>query len=448
MPLTIDKEHFLAEAWRALGLRALDASKPEDRARYVSIYDREDLRELDPVDRLYQNITWSPHGSAVLFSGYRGSGKSTELSRLKHRLEEHAGAVVVYCDMTEFINMDAPPDVPDLLLATAGAFAEVVERDEALRRALPNTYWERLVGFLRGVHVNVDEVEIKGEPGGVGLGVKLALKSSPSFQRRLQEQLTGVAGALAKEVRDYYAQVVAELKRLHGDKPVVILFDSLEHIQGTGASAAEVASHIVATFNRTDLLRVPGVHVVYTVPPWLKVKAPHVIQGYDNALLLPCLKVRDQVSRAPFRPGLDALAEVVAQRFDWEKVLSRAQLDQVALASGGQFRDLFRILRGVLSSCARHNTVVATDPILAWAIAEVRNGYLPLSQADACWLAEIDRTGEAHLPDLDKLGELARLFDSHLVLTYRNGAEWYRPHPLLAEEVVKLAARVPASGAP
>lgn len=120
MPLTIDKEHFLAEAWRALGLRALDASKPEDRARYVFVYDREDLRELDPVDRLYQSITWSPHGSAVLFSGYRGSGKSTELSRLKHRLQEHAGAVVVYCDMTEFIYMDAPSDVPDLLLATAG----------------------------------------------------------------------------------------------------------------------------------------------------------------------------------------------------------------------------------------------------------------------------------------------------------------------------------------
>jgi len=441
MSLDTRDEAFVASAWRSLGLKALDPSKPEDRERYYSIYEREDLRDLDPVATLYETITWTEHGSASLFSGYRGTGKSTELLRLKRRLEEERGAVVLYCDMHDYVNLDAPPDVPDFLLATAGAFADQVERDAALKQALDKTFWPRLVDFLKSVRVQVDDVSITGEPGGVGVGLKLALKSSPTFQKRLQEQLSSVVGALAREVREYYRLVVAGLRQLHGDDvPIVVLFDSLEHIKGTSRSAADVAAHLVSTFNRSDHLRVPGVHLVFTVPPWLKVQAPEVVAAYDTSVLLPCVKVCERQSRDRFQEGLDAMKEVVTRRFEWEGVVDRQQLDRLSACSGGQFRDLFRLLQAVLRSCSRHGTLPATPEIVDWAINDVRNGYLPVPHADASWIRRIDQTGEAWLEELSDLSELARFFDSHLVLTYRNGTEWYRAHPLIADEVRRIAS--------
>lgn len=40
---------------------------------------------------------------------------------------------------------------------------------------------------------------------------------------------------------------------------------------------------------------------------------------------------------------------------------------------------------------------------------------------------------------------LARFFDTHLVLCYRNGDEWYDVHPLVSEQVCKQAAALDSS---
>lgn len=36
---------------------------------------------------------------------------------------------------------------------------------------------------------------------------------------------------------------------------------------------------------------------------------------------------------------------------------------------------------------------------------------------------------------MDDLPQLARFFDTNLVLNYRNGEDWYDVHPLLADEL-------------
>jgi hypothetical protein len=45
------------------------------------------------------------------------------------------------------------------------------------------------------------------------------------------------------------------------------------------------------------------------------------------------------------------------------------------------------------------------------------------------------KTHRAELPRADSLADLARFFDTHLVLYYRNGEEWFDVHPLIQERV-------------
>ncbi len=142
--------------------------------------------------------------------------------------------------------------------------------------------------------------------------------------------------------------------------------------------------------------------------------------------------------------ALDALERVVRARGDWARLLGpRARLDRLTLASGGYLRDLFRLLQGVLRQ-ARGGALPVEEATLDNAIHEVRNSYLPLARNDALWLSTIMGSHNTELVmhrasgshnDQNDLYNLSRFFDTHMVLCYRNGDEWYDVHPLLREEV-------------
>jgi len=102
----------------------------------VPLYEKGATSPSDPVNELQATIEWSPIESAQLFSGFRGTGKSTELRRLKAQLEkappEQGSTKVVLCDMQEYLNLTTPIDVSDFLLAVAGAFGDALKTDPAL----------------------------------------------------------------------------------------------------------------------------------------------------------------------------------------------------------------------------------------------------------------------------------------------------------------------------
>ena len=95
----------------------------------------------------------------------------------------------------------------------------------------------------------------------------------------------------------------------------------------------------------------------------------------------------------------------------------------------------------------RARTLPVPERAVETTINQIRSEFLPIANDDAQWLAEVARTHQAELQSLDRLPSLARFFDTHLVLCYRNGEEWYDVHPLVAEQVRKQAAGPESSGA-
>jgi hypothetical protein len=433
-----EQEVYLRDFYRQLdGLRPLS---PTDKA-YVDIYRRLELSASDPVEALRSTIEWSYGSSAQLFSGFRGTGKSTELRRLEVELKQADGQrEVLLCDMKDYLNLSTPVDISDFLLALAGALGEklgqVLESSQ-----LSEGVWTRLVAFLSRTRVELADLGLSGGPAELKLNLKLNLKQDPTFRQRLQQHLAGHLGALTREVHEYVEACVEELKQARGrDASLVLIIDSVEQIRGTGANGAEVADSLVNLFQvHADKLRLPQCHVVCTVPPWLKIKAPATATLYDSYQQIPCVKVRDPQGR-PFQPGLDALEQVVASRGDWGRLLKdRAQLDSLLLASGGYLRDLFRLLQVLLRS-SRGRSLPVTEERLRLGVSELRSAYLPLSIEDCRWLAEIERSRSCQLPDVERLPDLARYFDNLLILTWRNGEEWYGVHPLLVDHVREIGA--------
>ncbi|HEY1538469.1 MAG TPA: hypothetical protein VGF63_03650 [Solirubrobacteraceae bacterium] len=424
---------FLRDFFRALEDRPLD---PDDPA-YVGLYDDRDLQLEDPVELLARSIEWAPtNTSAQLLSGFRGAGKSTELRRL-HRQLTDAGYLVLLVDIFDYLSPSSPVDVTDFVMVLAGALSDALDKEKVFAKSTTHeSYWLRLKSFLQS------EVELKDVSAKlVVLDIKAGLHTDPTFRKRLQK---GVEGHFAELVRDMQAYVRETITAIPADRlgsGLVLIMDSLERIGGTITNAQDVQESLERLFTvHAESLQLPQAHVVYTVPPWLKIRAPSVSTQFSGGLqMLHPLSVRRQEDAEPDHASLHAMCRIVSKRGDWERLLGKHEvLDRLALESGGHVRDLLRLLSEIVR---RADGLPVSERAVERAITQVQSEMLPIALDDARWLQRIAVSHDASLLEISKLPRLVTFLDSHLVLCYReNGREWYDVHPLIRDEVAKLAA--------
>jgi len=103
-----------------------------------------------------------------------------------------------------------------------------------------------------------------------------------------------------------------------------------------------------------------------------------------------------------------------------------------------------RLLREGFKVIRRERSLPVSAAVVNAAIDQMRTEFLPLADEDAIWLAHIAETHEAALGKMDNLVDLTRFFDTHVVLCYRDGPEWYDVHPLIKEIACKQAVAVEA----
>lgn len=437
--MTPEERVFLRDFFRQVSDQPIG---PGD-ARYIPLYDDPDMVGDDPVELMARAIEWTPGGSVQLLSGFRGTGKSTELRRLQQRLQEE-GYLVLACDIEHYLNLSVPVDISDFLIGVSGAFSDAVSESGLLPAdLLHENYWHRLSEFLK--RIKVDDLSVTLDTGVVS--IQSNLKSDPSFKQLLQERMAGHLGALVADVQEFFGSWINALKERQGDdREVVLLVDSVEHFRGTLINAHVVQTSVESLFvSHSERLHFPHLHVVYTVPPYLKVRYSNLGSLYDpgGVHVLSALKLRNRNGDC-FQKGYDAMERVVQVRGDWQRLLGdRSALDRLIRYSGGHLRDLLRLLAEVLR---RAGTLPVPEGTVTAAIDQLRSEFLPVADADARWLAKIARTHQTALESTDNLPDLARFFDTHLALCYRNGEEWYDVHPLISEHVASQDEKLPRRG--
>ena len=96
--------------------QALDLAVPEQAALYEPLYEGD---PDDQVELMRERIRLAPVVSFQCFSGFRGSGKTTELFRLRKLLRDD-GCLVFYADALEYLSPADAIDIGDMLLVIAG----------------------------------------------------------------------------------------------------------------------------------------------------------------------------------------------------------------------------------------------------------------------------------------------------------------------------------------
>jgi hypothetical protein len=244
---------------------------------------------------------------------------------------------------------------------------------------------------------------------------------------------------IVQQAHEFATEVVTFIRTRHADpnKKVVLLIDSFEQIRGIGPDSIRIYQSVVNLFSdHAGGLHLPLLHVVCTIPPYL---TPLLIPGLGQFLgggtvrSLPRVHIRHR-DGTPDENGLEVMCRVMNRRYPtWRQIFTLAQLQRIALSTGGDLRDFFRLVKDCLikASSIRDMILPLKDTVIRSAENQLRRDMLPIANEDA---TRLKRIAESKLPELDSIVELpclGRYFDTHLVLNYQDTEDWYDIHPLL-----------------
>ncbi len=340
------------EVLQELYRRCHDEPLDPDDDRFAD-FDRANARGVSWVRRLGNRLikaadrpTWS------LVSGLPGSGKSTELRRLKEHLQK-SGFLVALVDAEEIFDLTQEIDLTDILLVLVDAAEREVVRLEGSARGQEKEpgYLRRLWSWLSSVEVDLKDLSVSGGP----LELAFEMKTNPSLRQRIR-------AGLSRHFNRFVAEAQKELgnldRRAKARKSggLCLILDSLEKLRGLSSNWREVLESAERVFRSgAPHLRLP-VHSIFTVPPAL------VFRLNVDVEFMPAIKLKDRKGHR-FEPGFAALREVVTRRLATaeqgealavrrlEELLGphfEARLDSLIETSGGYTRQVVKALTWLL----------------------------------------------------------------------------------------------------
>ena len=370
-------------------------------------------------------------GSAQLLLGFSGCGKTTILKQLREQLR--ATDVVLAADVAEYVQQEPKPDLEWLLTVIAVALlsaaqAELGDKGLSIQASFINEIKQLLDSPVEIEQLNLEYLKVNLK-GGAPLASRL--------RQTLINQREGVVASFARLLEHF--RVNSGVPR-----PILVL-DGFEKITTAVDESAAAYRALTSLFDlHHKVLKTPGLHVVYVLPPQALRIAPSLREHYDNVQLIPCVRVSGPPPERKVDLGGQAiLREVLAKRIDVNALFAPDAVNVLIAASGGHLRLLFRLAAEAVKAAVfafdreGPSAVPISRAAVEAAIAEHgvlrRDAARPFAET----LAAIARDGDLLGSDTSAVDRVTTALALDQVLPYRNGDVWYDVHPMLQAAVAK-----------
>lgn len=409
---------------------------PDDKRYYPFHEAAGEPRGNDPVHTLRTaiEVETTENGSCQLFSGFRGSGKSTELLRLRTELVA-SGYEVILVEGAQIINLHQALEPADLLVSVAagvGLALEETGNDSPAKQGIV----ERLFSFLQNTNVNLTQLHIGASADVAGAKVDLGkfafeIRTNPTFKTQVQNAFRNRLRELVEQFQSFMTQARQLITKKDPARLPVLIVDDLEKVRGTGPEQDLIQKGMEDLFWQFSFaLRIPGWHVIWTAPPYLQLLNSDVTNSYDASIVLPMVRVwQNDEHRSPDAQSIAALKACLRRRGDVDSLVFKEELlDQLIIASSGHLRDLIVLVRDVVKN--RYMQKDPREPMNEYQINRLVTEYVntsnrPVYDDDVPWLRSIAEKRELRLPNEEMLSRASKLIDTAMVMTYRNGNTWF-----------------------
>ena len=403
-------------------------------------FDGQGLRGERCTTTAASTIRLAEEPTCQLFTGFQGSGKTSELIRLIRTLErdEH---FVVYADALHSMDTHNEIAYSDVLVALGLAADRAID---ALKQKGVAAQWARRFGeevkSLLLTDLSADGPKIK--PPIVEIGVEL--KESFSFRLALRKAANDKRRQLLDQTRTFFADADRFVRTNGFPGGLVVILDNLEKL----SDVPEVQTSAKRMFiNNSDALRAPGVHLIYTLPARIvfSESGPELGKLYDGEpLVLPMVKFSRRDDGAPFANGRQAMCELLLRRLDFAEVFGSEQepVEALAASSGGYTRDLLRLAQYAIQIAEQ--LPITLEHVHA-AVLKLKRSYTrSYSTRYHDLLAYVDRHRPSVIP-AELTPALEDVLGGHFAMIYGNDENWYDVHPLIAG-LLRDGAVPPAAG--
>ncbi len=324
-----------------------------------------------------KRIRNSNQSTYQLYTGHRGSGKSTELRRLQKSLEDH-GFFVVYFEADEEDIDPQNVEYIDILLACTRRFLKDIR--SANVASMQN--WLRDRGQelkdLALMDVSLDKISLEQS---LAMFTKLiaSIRAEPTQRAKIREKVNPHTIRLLTALNEFIADARQHLP--NGKTKLAMIVDNLYRIPIDFRDNVR-SNHEEIFLDRSEQLKGLDCHMIYTVPIALVYSrwANEVQTIYGTTQVLPMVMVQQQDGTV-YPAGLAKLREAIQLRvqthapdldLDTQVFDSHETLERLCIACGGHIRELMQMMQ---DSINRTDQFPIAAKAVQRAITELRAVY-------------------------------------------------------------------------
>ncbi|MBD1213686.1 MAG: AAA family ATPase [Dolichospermum circinale Clear-D4] len=427
------RANTLKSAYNACTLEPLE---PAEISKYY--VDLSAVRKSSAVEGVSTILDFQESGdyTTILFTGHRGSGKSTELKKIQSQWEQNYH--VIYLEVNEETDIN-DANYTDLYLI-------VIKQVEFTLRKLGLKFDKKLLNSFENWFKEITEENEESVEKSVSVESEASLQNGAPFIAKLMvkllaqikgsdKQKTTIRQTLEKDISRLKADINLLLddasnklrKKYPNYKGLLIIFDNLDR------TPPQVANHLF--FDYATQLQELHCTIIYTVPISVLCSPKNFLALFDYQLYNVSMVNIYQFERNRRdlnynQIGLDAIASLIEKRVDVDAVFnSRQELLELAQASGGHVRQLMQMMRSacLTASTKKHPKILAED--VTYAIKQqqfsferfIREEHYPV-------LAQVYLNKDVSKDDNGQL----MLFNTS-VLEYNGDNRWNYPNPVVMQ---------------
>jgi len=416
---------------------------------------------MEDMDAFYQNTTEARGGveprrriarilrqnqdsdEQLLFVGYKGCGKSTELNHLQKDIQNDF-LVLNFSVMEELDPVQL--NYIELFIVTMERLFDVAkERNFRISKEYLQSiqHWlgTKEIEEIREKYNLGAEAEV-GAEGNYGIPYlqtffykfKLSAKSSRSLKETLKTNVEPKLSDLIQHCNTLITEIRQQLPA-QGLKDLVLIIEDLDKIPLDRAQEL--------FFNYTNQLVQLRTNVIYTFPIALyhSIRFNNIKTYFTNLYELPMIKVA-QKDGTPEAEGMQTMCDIVSARMNYQTLFENQEiLNTMIRQSGGCLRDLFLMIREAADNAADHDREIITEDDRFQAYQKLKREYANTIADNVVgnikypvekYYETLVKLTKSTTKQLDNTEEEMHLKQNLCILGY-NGEGWCDVHPIVKD---------------